>query len=52
MTSLSKRFYQKKIIINTSKQKTVFFNKGEALFEEGSNVDGIYFIENGTAKTI
>ena len=31
-------------------KKTVFFNKGEALFEEGSNVDGIYFIENGTAK--
>ena len=43
---LSKEDYNKYI----EAKKTVFFNKGEALFEEGSNVDGIYFIENGTAK--
>ena len=43
---LSKEVYNKYI----EAKKTVFFNKGEALFEEGSNVDGIYFIENGTAK--
>lgn len=43
---LSKEDYNKYI----EAKKTIFFNKGEALFEEGSNVDGIYFIENGTAK--
>ena len=43
---LSKEDYNKYI----EAKKTVFFNKGEVLFEEGSNVDGIYFIENGTAK--
>ena len=43
---LSKEDYNKYI----EAKKTVFFNKGEALFEEGSNVDGIYLIENGTAK--
>ena len=43
---LSKEDYNKYI----EAKKTVFFNKGEAPFEEGSNVDGIYFIENGTAK--
>ena len=43
---LSKEDYNKYI----EAKKTVFFNKGEAIFEEGSNVDGIYFIENGTAK--
>lgn len=43
---LSKEDYNKYI----EAKKTVFFNKGEALFDEGSNVDGIYFIENGTAK--
>ena len=43
---LSKEDYNKYI----EAKKTVFFNKGEALFEEESNVDGIYFIENGTAK--
>ena len=43
---LSKEDYNKYI----EAKKTVFFNKGEALFEEGSDVDGIYFIENGTAK--
>ena len=43
---LSKEDYNKYI----EAKKTFFFNKGEALFEEGSNVDGIYFIENGTAK--
>ena len=43
---LSKEDYNKYI----KAKKTVFFNKGEALFEEGSDVDGIYFIENGTAK--
>ena len=43
---LSKEDYNKYI----EAKKTVFFNKGEALFEEGSNVDGIYFIENGAAK--
>ena len=43
---LSKEDYNKYI----EARKTVFFNKGEALFEEGNNVDGVYFIENGTAK--
>ena len=43
---LSKEDYNKYI----EAKKTIFFNKGEALFEEGSDVDGIYFIENGTAK--
>ena len=43
---LSKEDYNKYI----EAKKTFFFNKGESLFEEGSNVDGIYFIENGTAK--
>ena len=43
---LSKEDYNKYI----EAKKIIFFNKGEALFEEGSNVDGIYFIENGTAK--
>ena len=43
---LSKEDYNKSI----EARKTVFFNKGEALFEEGNNVDGVYFIENGTAK--
>jgi len=43
---LSKEDYNKYI----EAKKTVFFNKGEALFEEGNNVDGVYFIENGTAK--
>lgn len=43
---LSKEDYNRYI----EARKTVFFNKGEALFEEGNNVDGVYFIENGTAK--
>ena len=43
---LSKEDYNKYI----EARKTVFFNYGEALFEEGNNVDGVYFIENGTAK--
>lgn len=43
---LSKEDYNKYI----NAKQTVFFNKGEALFEEGKTVDGVYFIESGTAK--
>lgn len=43
---LSKEDYNKYI----DAKKTIFFNKGESLFEEGNNVDGVYFIESGTAK--
>ena len=43
---LSKEDYTKYI----NARQTVFFNKGEALFEEGRAVDGVFFIESGTAK--
>lgn len=43
---LSKEDYQKYI---NAKQAQVF-QKGERLFEEGQAVEGVYFVESGTAK--
>ena len=43
---LSKEDYTKYI----NAKQTLFFNKGESLFEEGRNVEGVFFIESGTAK--
>lgn len=43
---LSKEDYNKYI----NAKQTQFFNKGETLFEEGNTVEGVFFIESGTAK--
>ncbi len=43
---LSKEDYNKYI----NAKQTQFFNKGETLFEEGKAVEGVFFIESGTAK--
>lgn len=43
---LSKEDYNKYI----NAKQTQFFNKGETLFEEGKSVEGVFFIESGTAK--
>ena len=45
---LSKEDYTKYI----NAKQTLFFNKGESLFEEGRNVEGVFFYRKWYSKTL